>query len=88
VGFFACGEIADDDFPVAFEREEAVGEVVTVVGEDLACEGSPGIEVFCGDGTLLRGGDGAGEAEKSQGGEECAALRDALDVAHGSPGSV
>ena len=27
VGFFAGGEVADDDFTVAFKREEAVSEV-------------------------------------------------------------
>ena len=38
---FAGGEVADDYFAVAFEREEAVGEVVAVVGEDLAGDGLP-----------------------------------------------
>ena len=47
-GFFAGYEVADDDFAVAFLREEAVGEVVAVVGDGLAGDAAPGIEILVG----------------------------------------
>jgi hypothetical protein len=68
VGLFAGGQIADDDFAITFEREDSVGDVVAVGGEDLSGEGSPGVEVFCGDGAFLREGRGR-DAEESEDGD-------------------
>ena len=81
---FACGEVADDDFTVAFEREESVGEVVAVMGEDLSGERAPCVEVLCGDRTLLRGGDGERETEKGEEGE-ISSDDVVVQVGHGSP---
>jgi hypothetical protein len=83
-GFLTGGEIADDDFAVAFKGEESVSGVVAVGGENLAGEGAPGVEVFGGDGTLLSEGQRR-DAEEDEESEAGVVGADAVAMGHGSP---